>query len=96
MSPYDYCPLQGKHVATIFYILFGWLLFNLAFAVGMYFRPKRKQPIDLIEGCTSEDTADLGLGLPGSTSNVFAVPTLYLTGPGCRCHWQGSFCLGSG
>jgi hypothetical protein len=26
----------------IFYSLTGWLLFNLAFAVAMYFRPRRR------------------------------------------------------
>jgi hypothetical protein len=67
-------PWGGEHVATTFYILFGWLLFNFAFAVGMYFRPKRKRPIDLIEGCTPEDTADLGLGPPGSDEQCFRGP----------------------
>jgi hypothetical protein len=72
MSPYR--ALGGKQVATTFYILFGWLLFNFAFAVGMYIRPKRKRPIDLIEGCTPEDTADIGLGLPGSDAQCFRSP----------------------
>ncbi len=59
ISPYDRFAKEEKYVATVFYILFGWILFNLAFAVGMYFRPKRKRPIDLTESSTSEDAADI-------------------------------------
>ncbi|WP_426442321.1 hypothetical protein [Bradyrhizobium genosp. P] len=30
---------------TVLYVMAGWVLLNLAFAVGMYFRPIRKRPM---------------------------------------------------
>lgn len=30
------------HVSTLLYLVAGWLLLNVLFAVGMYFRPRRK------------------------------------------------------
>jgi hypothetical protein len=42
-------------LTTIFYVLSGWLLFNVVFAVGMYFRPTRKPalgPADRSEMCS--------------------------------------------
>jgi hypothetical protein len=33
-------------VATAFYLFLGWLLFNVVFAAGMYFRPTRKPAVD--------------------------------------------------
>jgi hypothetical protein len=32
-------------VATLLYLLLGWLLINVAFALGMYFRPVRKSSL---------------------------------------------------
>jgi hypothetical protein len=67
-------PRGGMHVAMLFYILSGWLLFNFAFAVGMYFRPKRKRPADLIEGRTSEDAAEIWLKPPESSEQGLRGP----------------------
>jgi hypothetical protein len=35
----------GAPLTTVFYALSGWLLFNVVFAVAMYFRPTRKPAI---------------------------------------------------
>jgi hypothetical protein len=32
----------GDGVTTAFYLFLGWLIFNVIFAAGMYFRPTRK------------------------------------------------------
>jgi hypothetical protein len=37
-------------VATALYLFLGWLIFNIVFAAGMYFRPTRKPPVDSNEG----------------------------------------------
>jgi hypothetical protein len=31
-----------RHLTTVFYVVTGWLLFNVVFALAMYFRPVRK------------------------------------------------------
>ena len=33
-------------MTTIFYVVAGWLLFNVVFALAMYFRPVRKPSVD--------------------------------------------------
>ena len=33
-------------MTTVLYILSGWLLFNAAFAIAMYFRPTRKPSVN--------------------------------------------------
>jgi hypothetical protein len=35
----------GAPLTTVFYVLSGWLLFNVVFAVAMYFRPIRKPAV---------------------------------------------------
>jgi hypothetical protein len=40
-------------VATAFYLFLGWLLFNVVFAAGMYFRPTRKPAVDSTESSES-------------------------------------------
>jgi hypothetical protein len=40
-------------VATVLYLFLGWLLFNVVFAAGMYFRPTRKPAVDSTEGSES-------------------------------------------
>ena len=40
-------------MATAFYLFLGWLLFNVVFAAGMYFRPTRKPAVDSSEGSES-------------------------------------------
>src|SRR5258708_8178746 len=49
-------PKEGHHVATALYIFSGWLLFNVLFAVGMYFRPVRKRAA----GSTDDRTLEPG------------------------------------
>jgi hypothetical protein len=43
----------GDCVTTVFYLFLGWLIFNVAFAAGMYFRPTRKASADSHEGAES-------------------------------------------
>jgi hypothetical protein len=43
----------GDGVTTAFYLFLGWLVFNIIFAAGMYFRPTRKTTADLNEGSES-------------------------------------------
>ena len=40
-------------MTTVFYLFLGWLIFNVVFAAGMYFRPTRKAPADSHEGAES-------------------------------------------
>jgi hypothetical protein len=40
-------------VTTAFYLFLGWLIFNIVFAAGMYFRPTRKPAVDSNEGSES-------------------------------------------
>ena len=39
--------------------LLGWLLFNVAFALGMYFRPVRKQSLGSANSLTLQKGADV-------------------------------------
>jgi hypothetical protein len=34
--------MEGVNLRTLFYVLAAWFLFNVVFAVAMYFRPVRK------------------------------------------------------
>lgn len=34
-------PSGGSILATFLYVLAAWFVFNIVFALGMYFRPKR-------------------------------------------------------
>lgn len=36
-------------MTTVLYILSGWLLFNVAFAIAMYFRPTRKPSVNPVD-----------------------------------------------
>src|SRR5260370_30780424 len=47
-------PEEGHHVATALYIFSGWLVFNVLFPVGMYFRPVRKRAAGSTDDCTLE------------------------------------------
>src|SRR5258708_24551814 len=49
-------PKEGQHVGTALYIFSCWLLFNVLFAVGMYFRPVRKRAA----GSTDDRTLEPG------------------------------------
>ena len=40
-------------MTTAFYLFLGWLIFNIVFAAGMYFRPTRKPVVDSNEGSES-------------------------------------------
>lgn len=40
-------------MTTAFYLFLGWLIFNIVFAAGMYFRPTRKPAVDSSEGSES-------------------------------------------
>lgn len=40
-------------MTTAFYLFLGWLILNVIFAAGMYFRRMRKPAIDLNEGFES-------------------------------------------
>ncbi len=37
-------------MTTAFYLFLGWLIFNIVFAAGMYFRPTRRASVDSHEG----------------------------------------------
>jgi hypothetical protein len=43
----------GDCVTTAFYLFLGWLIFNVIFAAGMYFRPTRKPAVDSNESSES-------------------------------------------
>jgi hypothetical protein len=38
--------LGERDLTTLFYVVAGWLLFNILFALAMYFRPVRKSSVD--------------------------------------------------
>jgi hypothetical protein len=44
----------GDCVTTAFYLFLSWLIFNVVFAAGMYFRPTRKPAVDSNEGSESD------------------------------------------
>ena len=44
-------------MTTVFYLFLGWLIFNVVFAAGMYFRPTRKAPAASHEGAESGSNA---------------------------------------
>ena len=45
-------------MATALYIFSGWLLFNVVFAVGMYFRPVRKRAAGSTDDYTLEPVSN--------------------------------------
>lgn len=54
-----------------FYILSGWLLFNVAFAFAMYFRPVRKPSVDSDGRHPAEACANASPGLSGVGEESF-------------------------
>jgi len=52
-------------VSMLLYLLGGWLLLNVLFAVGMYFRPKRKKPLEYLSEPSPAEP-----GQPGESASV--------------------------
>lgn len=47
-------PSGGFILTTFLYVLAAWFIFNAVFALGMYFRPTRKQPGNVVAGGVGE------------------------------------------
>jgi hypothetical protein len=48
------------HVSILLYLVGGWFLLNVLFAVGMYFRPKRKNATSVLSArVQAEPTGDV-------------------------------------
>jgi hypothetical protein len=69
-----YLPSQGGRMTTVFttvfYVLLGWLLFNVVFGIALYLRPTRKPSVNPADHRVSGNNSQLSKVSEGSVDEA--------------------------